>query len=279
MMNLIGQEIGAYKLQLLLGSGSSAHVYLGENRHNRTYVAVKILNTPAIDEWIERWNNETHVLSYISHPHIIRMLEFGIHDNIPFRITNWAEWGTFLDLFAQSVPIREVATYVKQVASALQYLHSKHIIHRDVKPTNILVEQNGKILLTDFEFAVDYRNCQSAKGPPTYAAPEQKQGQPCPASDQYALGVIVYQWLCGELPFHGSSADIGVQQRETSIAFLKDKFPTLPHAVGQVLLTALAKDPGSRFTSIQMFAKALEQACRSSSYYTPSQKAEDCQTE
>jgi serine/threonine protein kinase len=277
-MNLLGQEIGAYKLQLLLGSGNSALVYLGEHKHNRSYVAVKILNNPVINEWTKRWNNETTMLSSISHPHIIRMLEFGIHANIPFRITHWADWGTFRDLFAESVPLREVATYIKQAASALQYLHSIHIIHRDVKPSNILVEQDGNVLLTDFEFAIDYRTCQSAMGPTMYAAPEQRQGRPCPASDQYALGVIVYQWLCGELPFHGLSANGGTQQRKNSLAFLEDKFPNLPRAVGQVLLTALAKDPGSRFTSIQMFAEALEHACRSSSYYTPPQNAEDCET-
>jgi serine/threonine protein kinase len=206
-MKLLGKEIGAYKLQLLLGCGNSAFVYLGEHKHNRSYVAVKILSAPPINEWVERWNNETYVLSHISHPHIIRMFECGTQDNITFRITHWADWGTFRDLFAESVPIREVATYIKQVASALQYLHSMYIIHRDVKPSNILVEQDGNVLLTDFEWAVDYRYCQSAMGPIMYAAPEQKQGRPSPASDQYALGVIVYQWLCGEFPLHELSAN------------------------------------------------------------------------
>ena len=211
------------------------------------------------------------MLSHVTHPHIVRIREHVTQDSIRFFVMDLATQGTVLDLLAQNVPISRVTTCVRQIASALQHLHMRHIIHRDIKPANILVELSGNVLLADFELATDHRNCQSTVATPAYAAPEQMQGRPCPASDQYALGVIVYQWLCGEPPFRGTLAEIAVQHRNASLPLLRSKAPTLPHAVEQVLLTALAKDPESRFPNIQAFAEFLQQACQSSSYWTPSQ--------
>jgi serine/threonine protein kinase len=274
MMNLIGQEIGNYKLLHLLGQGSSAHVYLGEHMYHRSCVAVKTLRREAsscgtANHWKEGEGNEVSMLSHITHTHIVSMHEYGIQDDVQFLVMDWAKQGTLLDLFAKSLPISAVAICVKQIASALQYLHMMHIIHRDIKPTNILVGQNISALLADFELAVDYRNCQSRAGTSAYAAPEQKQGRPCPASDQYALGVLVYQWLCGELPFSGSRAEMVAQHSNASPPPLRDKVSTLSYAIEQVVLTALAKDPNSRFPTIQTFAEVFGRACQSSAYWTP----------
>jgi eukaryotic-like serine/threonine-protein kinase len=271
MNNLAGQEIGNYKLLRLLAHDSSASVYFGEHKCNRSQVAVKLLGIKGANRRIEQWKAETQILPSLSHPHIVRVRECGIQDGMRFLVTDWAAQGTFLDLFTKSVPISIVAAYVRQIACALQHLHATHLVHRDIKPTNILVEQDRNAWLADFELVVDYRNCQSKAGTPAYAAPEQWEGRPCPASDQYALGVLIYQWLCGELPFHGSSTEMAVQHRNASPPPLQDKIPLLPYAIDQVLLTALAKDPDSRFADVQTFAEALEQACRSSSYWTPSQ--------
>jgi eukaryotic-like serine/threonine-protein kinase len=269
MMNLVGQEVDHYKLLRLLGQGSSAHVYLGEHKHHHSYAAVKISST--MTRWKMRGNNEVSILSHVTHPHIVRMHKHGTEDNVQFLVMDLATQGTLLDLLAQNVPISKVTTYVKQIASALQHLHVRHIIHRDIKPTNILIESSGNVILADFELATDYRNCQSTVATPAYAAPEQIQGQPCPASDQYALGVIVYQWLCGELPFRGTLAEMADKHRNVPPPSLRYKSPMLPYAVEQVLLTALSKDPKSRFADIQTFAEALQQTCLSSSYWTPSQ--------
>jgi eukaryotic-like serine/threonine-protein kinase len=272
MMNLVGQEVGDYKLLRLLGQDYSDCVYLGEHKYHRSYVAVKV---QATNRWETRGSNEIYMLSHITHPHIVRMREHGNQDNIRFFVMDLATQGTLLDLLAQNVPISRVATCVRQIASALQYLHAKHIIHRDIKPTNILVELSGNVLLADFESATDdHENCKSTVATPAYAAPEQRQGLPCPASDQYALAVIVYQWLCGELPFRGTLAEIAAQHRNASPPPLRDKAPALPHAIEQVVLTALAKDPNSRFTNIQTFADVLQQVCQPSSYWTPSQSLE-----
>lgn len=269
MMNLVGQEIGNYKLLCLLGQeGYSACVYLGEHKHHRSYAAVKVQGT---NRWKTRGSNEVYMLSHVNHPHIVHMREHGMQDNIRFFVMDLATQGTLLNLLAQNTPISRVAACVSQIASALQHTHTRDIIHRDIKPTNILVESSGKVLLADFELATDHRSCHSAIATPAYAAPEQTQGRPCPASDQYALGVIVYQWLCGELPFRGTSAEMATQHRKVPPPSLRDKAPTLPHAVEQVVLTALAKDPNARFPNIQTFAVLFQQACQSAAYWTPAQ--------
>ncbi len=275
MMNLVGQEVSDYKLLHLLGQGHSDRVYLGEHKYNRSYAAVKILGTQATNKWKTGETNEVYMLSHLTHPHIVRMREHGTEDNVQFLVMDLATQGTLLDLLAQNISISRVTACVRQIASVLQHLHMMHIIHRDIKPTNILVELSGNVLLADFESATDdHENCQSTVATPAYAAPEQTQGHPCPASDQYALAVIVYQWLCGELPFRGTLAEIAAQHRKVPPPPLRDKAPTLPHAVEQVVLTALAKDPESRFANIQTFAEFLQQACQSLSYWTPSQSLE-----
>ncbi len=270
-MNLIGQKIGDYRLLRLLGYGSASHVYLAEHKHDRSWVAVKILSSQATHEREKGWDVETRALSFFNHPHIVHMHEFGTHENRRFLVTDWAIQGTLLDLFVQITPVNKVTNYIKQVAYALQYLHTMQIVHRDIKPTNILVGRYENILLADLELTIDYRDCQSTSGTPAYAAPEQKRGHPCPASDQYALGVIVYQWLSGELPFRGSPAEMIAQHKNAAPPSLQDKFP---RAVDEVIRTALAKDPASRFPNVRIFAEALEQACRSLTYLTPSQIAE-----
>src|SRR5437763_1251272 len=225
MNNLAGQEIGNYILLRLLAHDSSASVYFGEHKYEQSWVAVKIMGIRGTNRRVERWNAETHILPSLNHPHIVRMRECGIQDGIRFLVTDWATQGTFLDLFAKSVHISVVAAYVKQIAYALHYIHMRYIAHRDIKPANILVGQDRNALLADFEFSVDYRDCQNIAGTVAYAAPEQWEGRPCPASDQYALGVLTYQWLCGELPFHGSSTEMAVQQRSVSPPPLRDKIP------------------------------------------------------
>ena len=105
----------------------------------------------------KKGSKEARVLSRVAHPYIIRLHEYGTQDNIQFLIMDWATRGTLFDLFTKSLPIGTVVTYIKQMACALQYLHMMHIIHRDIKPTNILVEQDASVLLADFGLTIDYR--------------------------------------------------------------------------------------------------------------------------
>lgn len=275
MMDFVAQEVGNYMLLRLLGRGSSADVYLAKHKSRRSYVAMKIYKALAAKVWGERRDNEIAMLSRLAHPHIVRMHEYGRQDSFQFLVMDWATGGRLLDLFAQTIPIDLVVTYVQQIASALHYLHMMHVVHRDIKPANILIERRGHVLLADFELAVDYKDCQSTIGNVAYAAPEQIQGQPCPASDQYALAAMTYQWLCGELPFRGTSDEMVAQHRYATPPSIREKVPMLPSAIEEVFFTALAKNSNSRFVDIQTFALSFEQILQSSSYWTPSQVLRD----
>jgi ABC-type transport system substrate-binding protein len=156
---------------------------------------------------------------------------------------------------------------VKQVAAALQYAHYKKFIHRDVKPENMLIGQHQEVLLSDFGIATIAHSTSSlstgaegTSGTLAYMAPEQIEGQPRPASDQYALGVVVYAWLCGERPFEGSVSELIAQQLSMPPPSLRERMPAIPAEVEQVVLRALAKDPKARYASVAEFAQALEQA-------------------
>src|SRR5947209_3716483 len=166
--------------------------------------------------------------------------------------------GTFL-------PLPTVISYVKQVADALQCAHDEKLIHRDVKPENMLLGRRNEVLLSDFGIALIAQSTRSQSkqeviGTVTYMAPEQIQGKPRPASDQYSLGIVVYEWLSGDRPFRGSFTEIATQHLLVSPPPLREKLPTIALTIEQAVMRALAKDPQQRFRSVQAFAAAFEQA-------------------
>ncbi len=157
---------------------------------------------------------------------------------------------------------------VKSIAAALQYAHNHHIIHRDVKSENMLLGDQNELLLSDFGIALLYQNSlnsfqQKTQGPggtALYMAPEQIQGKARPASDQYALAIVVYEWLCGVRPFQGSFAEVCSQHLVAQPQPLRQRLSTISPEVEQVVMKALAKDPKERFASIEAFATAFEEA-------------------
>ncbi len=164
-----------------------------------------------------------------------------------------------------------IVSSVKQVADALQYAHEQKFIHRDVKPENMLLGRRQEVLLSDFGIATIAHSTSSlstsaegTSGTLSYMAPEQIEGHPRPASDQYALGVVVYEWLCGERPFEGSVSELIAQQLSMLPLPLHERVPAIPVEVEQVVLRALAKDPKARFASVAAFSTALEQASQQS---------------
>src|SRR5205085_92847 len=182
-------------------------------------------------------------------------------------VMEYAPNGTLRKLHPQGtrVPLDTIVSYVKQVVEALHYLHQQKLIHRDIKPESMLRGRNNEILLSDFGLAIIAQSSRSqqtqeAAGAVTYMAPEQLRGKPRPASDQYALAVVVYEWLSGDPPFSGSIREIAIQHLSVPPPSLHAQVPTISPAIERVVLKALSKDPQQRFVNVQAFALALEEA-------------------
>src|SRR5207302_1236655 len=148
------------------------------------------------------------------------LLDFGLsRDDTPYLVMEYAVGGTLLQRHPRGtkLPLDRLDSYVCQLASALQYAHDHHVIHRDVKPENVLLRADGTLLLSDFGIAKVLEQSSlvslQAPGTPAYMAPEQSRGKPCPASDQYSLAVMIYEWLTGRLPFQGAALEVMLQHR------------------------------------------------------------------
>ena len=267
MADRIGQQLGHYHLTHLLGKGGFADVYLGRHIHLDTPAAIKVLHTELTSEDVALFRTEARNLARLIHPHIVRLLDFGLEENTPYLVMDYAPNGTLRKQCPRGMKLSlsTIVPYVKQIADALQYAHDERLVHRDIKPENMLLGRNNQILLSDFGIAVVAHGThslrtQDAIGTVSYMAPEQLQKKPRPASDQYALGVVVYEWLTGELPFTGAPIEVAMQHLTEEPPSLRHKLPALPAEIEQVVLRALEKDPQKRFESVREFAQTLEQA-------------------
>jgi serine/threonine protein kinase len=265
MVDYIGQRLGNYQLTRLLGEGGFAQVYLGEHIYLSTQAAIKVLSTQVAND-TDWFRTEARTIARLVHPNIVRVLEFGVEGSTPFLVMDYAPSGTLRQRHPKGtrLPLATVTSYVQQVAEALQYAHSEKLVHRDVKPENMLVGRNNEILLSDFGIALiaqtmGDQGIQNVAGTLPYTAPEQIQGKPRQASDQYSLAIVAYEWLVGERPFNGSLTEVISQQLAVAPPSLCASVPTIPPAAEQVILTALEKDPDKRFSNIRAFALALKQ--------------------
>src|SRR5438132_3005358 len=261
--------MGNYRLVSLLGTGGYAEVYLGQHIRLELQAAIKVLHTHLTANEAEHFQHEAQTIAKLAHPAIVRVFDFDVQDGVPFLVMDYAPDGSLRHRYPKGsvVPLPQIASCVKQVAAALQYAHDKKFIHRDVKPENMLVGRHQEVLLSDFGIATITHSTSSlsttaegTSGTLAYMAPEQIEGHPRPASDQYALGVVVYEWLCGERPFEGSVSELLAQQLSMPPLPLRERMPAIPAEVEQVVLRALAKDPKARFASVAAFSSALEQA-------------------
>jgi serine/threonine protein kinase len=264
----LGQQFGNYRLERLLGQGGFATIYLGKHQYLGTRAAVKILDTRLTREGMQKFHTEARIAARLVHSHIVRVLDFGLQNNIPYLVMDYAPNGTLRQLHpeGQVLPLFVVLKYMRQIADGLQYIHDRGLIHQDLKPENLLLGRKNEVLISDFgiaitEYQVNMLIKKKVVGTVPYMAPEQIRGNPCFASDQYALAVIIYEWLCGELPFHGSPLEIARKHLQFSPPSMRIKVPTIPPAVEDVVMQALAKQPEQRFSNVQAFALALEEAC------------------
>ena len=268
MPDRIGQQLANYRLISILGQGGFADVYLGEHIYLNTLAAIKVLQMRLTDEDKQSFLEEARTIAHLKHPSVVRILEYDVVDGIPFLVMEYAPNGTLRQCHPKGtvIPPANIVTYVRQVAAALQYAHDRKLIHRDVKPENMLLSNKNAVLLSDFGLAVIVQSSrdrlQTVAGTVTYMAPEQLQGRASPASDQYALAAVVYEWLSGERLFSGSFIEVATQHVLVPPPSLCDKLPELPTAIDHVIQKALAKNPEQRFASVLEFARALEQVCQ-----------------
>jgi serine/threonine protein kinase/tetratricopeptide (TPR) repeat protein len=269
MTDRLGQQMGNYRLTRLLGQGGMAEVYLGEHIYLKTLAALKVLDTELSEQDAASFVQEAQMLARLTHPHIVRVLDFAVKDGTPFLVIEYAPHGTLRQRHPKGtrLPLDIIIPYVQQVTAALQYAHDQQFIHRDVKPENLLLNERFDILLSDFGLGMFARHTlsqsiQQVAGTPFYIAPEQIQGKPRPASDQYALGIVVYEWLTGESPFEGPLMQIVTQHLVAPPPSLRERVPTLSPVIEEVVLRALAKEPKQRFPSVQDFANALQHAAQ-----------------
>ncbi len=267
MTDHVGQQLGNYRLVRLLGAGGFAEIYLGEHVYLNTQAAIKVLQTRLAKDEQEHFLHEARIIARLIHPHIVRMLEFGVEGEVPYLVMDYAPNGTLRKRLPRDIPLEPatILPYLKQVAEALGYAHTQHLVHRDVKPENMLLGRDDEVLLSDFGIALlaqsaRFQNTQEVFGTASYMAPEQIQGKAQPASDQYALGIVLYEWLSGILPFHGTLTELCSQHLSTPPPPLHEKVPGIAPAVEAVVEKALAKNPGSRYPSVEAMASAFEEA-------------------
>lgn len=289
MADRSGQQLGNYSLLRLLGRGGFAEVYLGQHIYLHSLAAIKILQIVLSDENMELFVKEARTLASLTHPHIIHVLDFAVENGTPFLVMEYASSGSLRQRHPQglSLPSETIISYVRQMASALQYAHDQRLIHRDVKPENMLLGSDNNVLLSDFGLALPtFQNVSlstqvmepAMAGTTMYLAPEQLQGKPQPASDQYSLGIVVYEWLCGKRPFYGSPLEIAVQHISSPPPPLHDQLPGISPTIEETVMRSIAKDPQQRFASVQDFATAFERAYRylllPQSSFTPAEEIE-----
>lgn len=266
----IGWQFGNYRLLQLLRVQQKVSTYLGEHIYLQTHAIIQLYQLRLLQEDEHNFLNEVRRLAHLVHPHILRVLEFGVEHDTPFLILASAAGGPFLSRHPRRTPLPSstLLSYVMQIASALDYAHQEQVYHLDLRPENVWLGRNDVVLLSNFRMTFFSHSSRSEHVGDIAAAmaslaPEQIQGLPSAASDQYALAVMVYEWLCGVHPFPGEDyLAIASQQLYTPPPSLVERVQHLPPRIEQVVLRALAKDAAQRFPSVQAFATALEQSYR-----------------
>jgi predicted ATPase/DNA-binding CsgD family transcriptional regulator len=279
MAERIGERLGNYRLVRLLGSGRFADVYLGEHIYLNTLAAIKVLNTHLTPDTTGNFLSEARQLSHLDHPHILRVLDFGLAQEMPYLVMEYAPGGTLREHHPQGsrVPLQAIVSYITGVAPALQYAHDQGLVHGDLKPENLLLGKQERVLLSDFGLALLVPATHSLPVPEMYSnliymAPEYIRGAPGQQSDQYALAVMSYEWLSGQPPFQGAAAEVVSQHLFAAPTLLREQYAEIPLAVERVVLKALSKDPKLRFVDVLGFATALREASQGETAPDPFQE-------
>ena len=269
MADYIGHQIGNYRLTKEIARGSFGSVYLAQHTVlTERKVAVKLLHAHLNSQQErEQFLQEARYLEQLSHPHILNLIDVGIHDGLPYLIMTYAANGSLRDKLrsysSTIIPETQALVILSQVGQGLYYAHQKNIIHRDLKPENILFDAQGHALLADFGIATMLTNISMKQvtvisGTPSYMAPEQFRGNVSKESDQYALGCIAYELFTGRLPF--SAPDfVSMGYKHTTERPIPPRHfnPYLSSSIEQAILKVLSKQRNERFLDVNAFTSVL----------------------
>ena len=277
---LIGNVLGTCTLQKIIGQGGMGAVFLAQQSRPRRQVAVKVLlPTTSLTEtqkvaFLERFRRETDAAASLEHPNILPVYEYGEQNGFAYLVVPYISGGTLRDVMERNgmLPLDTSLNYVEQLAAALDFAHAHGVVHRDIKPANVLITPEGRLLLSDFGLVKIVAEGQTPQmrltgagapvGTPDYMAPEQVIGDAVDGrSDQYSLGVILYQMITGLTPFQGETPmQIAAQQLQSQPPSPRIIRKDLPSAAEQVLLRTLAKRPADRYARCQDFISAFRAA-------------------
>lgn len=276
---LIGKQLGDYTIVGLLGRGGMSRVYRGFDENLQRYAAVKVISsdfaTTSEEEYTRRFQSEARAIAHLRHPNIVGIYQFGRSEGIYYMAQVFLE-GKDLRMVlrgyaerGERMPTNEMLRIVEDIAAALDYAHAHGVIHRDVKPSNIMLERHtGRAILMDFGLALSVQEGTTGEtfGSAHYIAPEQavSSAKAVAQSDLYSLGVVIYEILTGQVPFDDPSAMSVALKHLNEAPPPPSRFvPTIPRAVEEVVLRALDKDPQKRYPSGRALVEALTAACAS----------------
>lgn len=273
--SLIGRRLDEYRLEALLGQGGMARVYRGLDVGLKRWAAIKVIDAPfrADSDYIKRFELEAQAIAQLEHPHIVRLYRYGEAKELLYMAMQYVEGAPLSELLASYraegdfIEPSEASRIIREVCLALDYAHREGVIHRDVKPANIILTKQGSAILTDFGLALltDVGTRGEIFGTPHYMAPEQAMSSAgvVPQSDLYAVGVILYEMFTGRVPFDAATPlDVAMLHMSEPPPRPRQFRADIKPALEKVILKALAKDPRQRYSNGAALTEAVEQALK-----------------
>src|SRR5699024_7624896 len=250
-----------YRIKRRIGGGGMANVYLGYDLILERNVAIKVLRMEFVNdpEFVERFDREAQAATSLSHPNIVSIYDVGEEDDILYIVMEYIDGLTLKEYVMQHGPLSvEIAVDImEQLTSAIQHAHENGLIHRDIKPQNVLIDHHGTVKVTDFGIAIALSataltQTNSVLGSVHYLSPEQARGgKATKKSDIYSLGIVFYELVTGQMPFSGQSpVSIALKHLQNDTPSVRQINPAIPQSVENIILKATTKDPFNRYQSV-----------------------------
>lgn len=280
MEKLVGKELGQFRIVERIGAGGMATVFKAYQRTLDRYVAIKVLPAYHAQDpvFVKRFIQEARSVAKLAHPNIVQIHDFGEQENITYIVMEYVDGGTLKDRLKRALPPAEAVDFVIQATEGLDCAHRNGIVHRDVKPANMLVRKDGHLLLSDFgiakllETTTNLTRVGTGIGTPQYMSPEQGTGQPVDRrSDIYSLGIVLFHCLTGQVPFTADSPlTITVKHLHDPIPYEKMTVDNnVPEPIARVVLKMAAKEAKDRYQSADVLVDALTSALAASNLVMP----------